>query len=255
MSKLILAVAILWGIVLVSEPALAEWYLAGDLLQARFARPSVDGTWKQDRIPHGSEFDGTSLAYGGGVGYRFIGDDRTWTKLWSVEAGYRHWGQVMAGGNWVSDDTYTQVMQHGQQWFREHCREGSYSTVTDQLQGGYLRVAKGVDVGYGIEPYISGGMFAATHSMYFNGRSTPAFSGVVAGPTVGGGIKYEVWRGIKARISVDQHWTVTESGHPISSQWMTVGGGIEVPLAFAVWNDSIQAASFFRSDPQGDRGR
>jgi len=217
-------------LVVLVAPVQAEWYAAGDLLQSQFARPAVDGTWKQDLVPHGSELDGTSLAYDAGLGYRFTGGASAWTQLWSIETGYRHWGQVTASGNWVSDEIYTKVMTHGPQWLSEHGITAPHCSATDRLQGGYLRVAKGVDVGYGIEPYISAGVFAAVHNLSFNDNPRTIFSDLVAGPTVGGGIKYEISHGIKARIGVDSHWTMTEKGHPISSQWLTVGGGIEVPL-------------------------
>jgi hypothetical protein len=108
--------------------------------------------------------------------------------------------------------------------------------VTDHLEGGYLRAAKGMDLGYGFEAYASAGVFVAYHDLNFwidrkHRRDVyGGFTGLVAGPTVGGGIKYDVWRGIKARFGAESHWAVTESGHPISSQWLTVGGGVEVPL-------------------------
>lgn len=224
---------ILWislTIVCLTAPASAEWYVAGDLLQARYAGPTVDGTWKQDLIPQGSELDGTSLAYDAGLGYRFAGGASAWSRIWSVEAGYRNWGSVVASGKWVSDEEYTAVMQYGSQIMSERGMHPPHSSATDHLQGGYLRVAKGVDVGHGIEPFVSAGVFVAVHTMNFNHNPRTIFSGPMAGPTVGGGVKYDVYQGIKVRASVDSHWSLTESGHPISSQWLTVGGGLEVPL-------------------------
>lgn len=207
----------------------AEWYVAGDVLQSHYARPNVDGTWKQDLIPNGSGFDGTSLAYDAGFGYRFAGDERAWTQLWSVEMGYRHWGDVTASGNWVTDEQYEQVTEHGAQWIVEHDIHAPHMSATNRLHGGYLRVMKGVDVGYGFEPYVSVGGFGAGHITIIDGTKRP-FSGEMAGPTVGGGIKYTILYGVKARVGVDSHWSITERNYPISSHWLTVGGGIEVPV-------------------------
>ena len=210
--------------------AFAELYVAADLMHNQYSAPSVDGTWKQDRITGGSQFDLASKSWDTGLGYRFRGDDRSWTQLWSIELGYRNFGNVGAGGNWVSDDHYRQTMYHGEQWLSQHHIRPKFTAVVDRLEGGYLRVAKGFDVGYGFEPFISAGLFGAAHELSMRDSARPIFSGIVAGPTVGGGFKYHIRNGLKIRVSADSHWTLTESQHPISSQWITVGGGIEVPL-------------------------
>lgn len=216
----------------------AEWYLAGDALQSRYAGPSVDGTWKQEHVPSRDGIDAVkqtkeSLAWDVGLGYRFADGDSWATTLWSLEAGYRHYGSgISAGGLAVSDHAYTAILSGG----NPHKEPSSQYEATDHLQGGYLRVEKGFDAGYGLEPYLSGGVEVLHHDLDFWSRgkrgrtSIGGFSGVMAGPTVGGGIKYHVWHGIKARFGAESHWMVTESGHPISSQWITVGGGVEVPL-------------------------
>jgi len=217
------------AVLLMGSVAHAEWYVAGDVLHNRFSCPKVDGTWKQDLITGGSECDRDSLAWDAGLGYRFEGGSSGWSQLWSVESGYRDWGSIGVGGRWVSDEHYTEVMQHGEGWLDKKGITPKSYQFEDRLRGGYLRIAKGVDIGYGLEPFVSVGIFGGSHTMGRVGYK-PAFEGLVIGPTVGGGLKYDLYRGIKARVSVDSHWTFGESGHPPSSQWTTVGGGIEVPL-------------------------
>lgn len=232
---------VLFGLlsVVVSTEARAEWYLAADLLQARYAGPNVDGPWVPKNLPAGNGIPAAkestdSLAWDAGVGYRFAGGESWLTTLWSIEGGYRDWGSVTAGRVDVSDYLYGPIMRHKDDLPKVN--KSDYE-ATDHLQGGYLRVAKGFDAGYGIEPYLSGGVFVAHADRVVSSRSSTGqmgsvgSTGVVAGPTVGGGIKYDMYRGIKARAGAESHWAITESGHPISSQWLTVGGGIEVPLA------------------------
>lgn len=211
--------------------ARAEVYVAGDLLHNKFGCPKVDGTWKQDLITGGSNCDTGSLAWDAGLGYRFTGGESSWTKLWSVEAGYRNWGEIGVGGRWVSDEHYTEVMQHGEGWLEKHGIEPRQFSLINKLEGGYLRVAKGVDLGLGLEPYISAGLFVASHRVMRPDGGKTYFEGTVAGPTVGGGLKYNLYRGIKARIGAESHWTISENENPFSSQWITVGGGVEVPLS------------------------
>ncbi len=217
----------------------AEWYLAADLLQARYAGPAVDGTWKQEQLPSrdgipANQQTTQSLAWDVGVGYRFAGGDSWVSQLWSIEGGYRHWGAVSAGGLAVSDHLYGMIMRGEMEPGRVHSSEYE---ATDRLQGGYLRAAKGFDAGYGFEPYLSAGCFVAYHDLNFWSRNpkgrmgSGGFTGLVAGPTVGGGVKYALSRGVKVRVGAESHWAMTESGHPISSQWLTVGGGVEVPLS------------------------
>jgi opacity protein-like surface antigen len=155
------------------------------------------------------------------------------TSLWSIEAGYRHYGSgVSAGGLAVSDAVYGAILEGKPP---KHINSSEYE-ATDHMQGGYLRVAKGFDVGYGLEPYVSAGFEVLYHDLNFWSRTQKGrmgyggFTGIMAGPTVGGGVKYDLWNGIKARAGVESHWMMTESGHPISSHWLTVGAGIEVPL-------------------------
>lgn len=216
----------------------AEWYLAGDLLQARYQGPQVDGTWQQqqlvsrDGIP-AVNMTKESLAWDVGLGYRFADGADWYTKKWSLEGGYRHWGAgISSGGLIVPDNVYERITRGG---LDPNCVRTSQYEATDHLQGGYLRAAKGVDLGYGFEAYVSAGAFVAYHDLNFwidrrRGDITGGFTGLVAGPTVGGGIKYDVYQGIKARFGAESHWALTESGHPISSQWVLVGGGIEIPL-------------------------
>jgi hypothetical protein len=154
------------------------------------------------------------------------------TSLWSIEAGYRHYGSgVSAGGLAVSDAVYGAILEGK---MPKHIDSWEYE-ATDHMQGGYLRVAKGFDVGYGLEPYLSGGFEVLYHDLNFWSRSpkgrmnTGGFTGIMAGPTVGAGVK-AVYKGLKARFGAESHWMMTESGHPISSHWMTVGAGIEVPI-------------------------
>lgn len=230
---------ILMMLVLWASPAWAEWYVAGDLVQARYQEPQVDGTWRQDHVPatsthHANMFTLQSLAWDVSAGYRVAGGETWYTRLWSVEAGYRHYGSgVSAGGTVTDDHTYGKLLAGTRH--PSTVRPSTYE-ATDHLQGGYLRVAKGVDLGYGIEPYVSAGVEVLYHDLNFWSRSPKGrmgyggFTGIVAGPTVGGGVKYDLWRGIKARVGAEAHWLLTESGHPISSQWITVGGGIEVPV-------------------------
>lgn len=227
------------GMLLLAAPVSAEWYLAADLLQARFAGPSVDGTWKQEQLPSRDGIPAVkltreSLAWDVGAGYRFDDGERWYSNLWSIEGGYRHWGSgVTAGGLAISDEHYGQLMRRD---IDPRTVKSSEYEATDHLQGGYLRAAKAFAMGYGVEPYLSAGFFVAYHDLNFWTRSPNGHmqyggcTGLVAGPTLGGGVKYALYRGVKARIGVESHWSMTESGHPISSQWLTVGGGIEVPL-------------------------
>jgi len=219
---------LLWWLML--SPAFAELYVATDVLNSRFAGPKVDGTYKQDLIDGGSDLTGSSLAWGGGLGYRFTDGGSVWSNGWSLEGGYRNWGSVGVGGRWVSDEHYTEVQQHGQEWLSENGIKPKNYNMTDRIEGGYLRVAKGFDLGHGFEVYGSGGVFVGLHTVRLEHARRDVYRGVVAGPTAGGGIKYDLYQGIKLRASVDSHWTFSESEHPISSQWLTVGGGLEVPL-------------------------
>jgi hypothetical protein len=102
-------------------------------------------------------------------------------------------------------------------------------SLVDALEGGYGRIMKGVVLGQ-LEPYVSVGWFGGVHTVSHQKSGRDVFMGVVSGPTVGGGLKWHIWHGVKARAGVDSHWTITESGHPMSSHWLTVGGGLEVPL-------------------------
>lgn len=227
-------------LIALAAPAQAQWYLAGDLLQARYQEPQVDGTWRQNAVPsnrthHANMMTLESLAWDVGAGYRFIGDDRWWTRGWAVEGGYRHYGSGVSSGGTVTDDhTYGQLLAGTR---RPSTVTPSTYEATDRLQGGYLRVSKGLATWYGLEPYLSAGVEVLYHDLNFWARSPKGrmsyggFTGVLAGPTLGGGVAYEVWRGIRARAGAEAHWLLTESGHPISSHWLTVGGGIEVPLA------------------------
>lgn len=226
----ITATIVMLAIFFALSHARAEFYVGADLMHNQFQGPQVDGTWKQDLITGGSTLDAASKAWDTGIGYRFTGGTSVWTKLWSIELGYRNFGNVGAGGRWVSDEHYTQVMAHGEQWLDDHGVHPKSYAIVDRLEGGYLRVAKGFDIGYGIEPFLSAGIFAASHTLSMRDTNRPLLSGIVAGPTVGGGVKYDVYHGVKIRVSVDSHWTWTESNHPVSSQWTLVGGGIEVPL-------------------------
>ena len=235
-----MASGLLFGLMLLlaAHPIHAEWYLAADLLQARYAGPAVDGTWKQEHLPSRDGIPANrqtteSLAWDVGAGYRFADGDSWLTSLWSIEGGYRHFGSgVSAGGLAVSDAEYGAMLTG----HTPHAVKSSEYEATDHLQGGYLRASKGFDVVLGLEPYLSAGFFVASHKLNFWTRSpnghmhAGGFTGLVAGPTVGGGVKYVLYRGVKARAGVESQWTMTESGHPISSQWVTVGGGIEVPL-------------------------
>ena len=211
-------------------PAWAEPYVAGDLGVSQCARPAVDGTWKQDLITNGSQFDCNNLAWNAGLGYRFHDGPDLLTDNWSVELGYKDWGSATAGGRWVNDDHYTQVMAHGEQWLDKHGIKGKQVSVSDSLHGGYGRIAKGFLVGP-IEPYVSVGWFGGVHTVRLASKSNrELFEGVSAGPTFGGGIKLPLWYGVKARVGAELFQSVIEGDHPISSQWWSVGGGLEVPL-------------------------
>lgn len=225
------ALIVMLAIFFITSKARAELYVAGDMLHNEFSCPKVDGTWKQDLITGGSNCDTGSIAWDTGLGYRFDGGESSWTKLWSVEAGYRNWGNVGVGGRWVSDVNYTEVMQHGEGWLAENGVTPKSYAFTDRLEGAYLRFAKGFDAGLGLEPFVSAGIFVAHHQLSKDGRDVAGHSGIVAGPTVGGGVKYDIYQGLKLRVSVDYHRSFTEAGHPPSTEFFTVGGGVEVPLA------------------------
>lgn len=218
------------AMLLMAVPAQAEWYVAGDALHSNCSRPAVDGTWKQDLITGGSEFGCGNIAWDSGVGYRFNDGPDLLTDNWSVELGYRDYGSASAGGNWVSDDHYTQVMAHGEQWLDKHGIKGPYMEVRDAMMGGYGRIAKGFLVGP-VEPYVAVGWFGGIHTMTLTTKhNRELFHGMVSGPTFGGGIKWHLWHGIKARAGAEFLQVVIEDQHPVSSQWWTVGGGIEVPF-------------------------
>lgn len=219
--------------------ARAEWYVAGDILQARYQGPQVDGTWQQQMLPSRDGIPAVaqtkeSLAWDVGAGYRFTDGEAWYSTLLSIEAGYRNYGSgLSAGGLGVNDEQYGKI-QRGE--LDPNCAASVPYDATDHLQGGYLRLAKGFSLGYGLEPYVSGGVEVLYHDLDFwsQGRKriqTGGFTGMMAGPTVGGGLKYHVWHGVKARVGAESHWMVTESGHPITNHWLTVGGGIEVPLS------------------------
>jgi opacity protein-like surface antigen len=218
-------------------PAHAEWYVAGDVLWTTYQGPQVDGTWTQEQLPSQRGIPAVrqtkeSMAWDVGAGYRFTDGEAWYSKGLSLEAGYRHYGAgVSAGGLAVSDAVYGDILNG------EHPRyKASEYEATTHMEGGYLRVAKGFDVGYGVEPYVSGGIEVLYQETDFWNKSqkgktqTGGFTGIMAAVTAGGGFKYHVGYGVKARVGAESHWVITESGHPISSQWLTVGGGIEVPL-------------------------
>lgn len=225
----VLTVVFWWLFSVLASLAFAELYVAGDMLHNEFSCPKVDGTWKQDLITGGSNCDTGSIAWDTGLGYRFDGGDSSWTKLWSVEAGYRNWGNVGVGGRWVSDEHYTEVMQHGEGWLADNGITPTSHAFEDRLEGAYLRFAKGFETGLGLEPYVSAGIFVARHKLSRAGKDT-GYSGIVAGPTVGCGVKYDLYHGLKFRVSADYHRAFTEAGHPPSTEFITVGGGVEVPL-------------------------
>jgi opacity protein-like surface antigen len=236
LAFLVAGVLLLWATVGWAEERKGEWYLAGDLLQARYQGPQVDGTWRQDHVP-GNHMTLESMAWDVGLGYRFADGEAWYTKQLSVEGGYRHYGSgVSSGGPIVGDADYHQIRFEGvpHQRFKKNVYE-----ATDHSEGGYVRVTKGLLSWHGLEPYVSVGVEVLYHDLNIWVRNpckpgrrawTGGFTGFMAGPTVGGGIKYEVWNGIKARFGAESHWSLTESGHPISSQWLLVGGGVEVPL-------------------------
>lgn len=235
-ALIILAVLFMGGV----SAAQAEWYLAGDLLQARYQPPEVDGTWRQDHVPstnthHASMSTLQSMAWNVGAGYRFDLTETWYGRLFAVEAGYRHYGSgVSAGGTVTDDHTYGQILAGKRP---PHTVTPSTYEATDHLQGGYLRVSKGFETWYGIEPYVSAGVEILYHDLNFWSRSPKGrmsyggFTGILAGPTVGGGIRVALWQGVKARFGAEAFWGATEEGHPISNERITWGGGIEVPLA------------------------
>lgn len=218
-------------------PAHAEWYVAGDVLWTTYQGPQVDGTWVQAQLPSQRGIPAVrqtkeSMSWDVGAGYRFADGESWYSKSLSLEAGYRHYGAgVSAGGLAVSDEVYGDILNGG----HPHYKASEYEATT-HMEGGYLRVAKGFDVGAGIEPYVSGGAEVLYQETDFWSKprkgklQTGGFTGVMAALTAGGGVKYHVGYGVKARVGAESHWIITESGHPISSQWITVGGGIEVPL-------------------------
>jgi opacity protein-like surface antigen len=224
---------------LLSAQASAEWYIAGDILQARYQGPTVEGNWQQQLLPSHDGIPAVamtkeSLAWDVGLGYRFAGES-WYSRLVSVEAGYRHYGAGMsAGGLAVSDELYGQMMRGD---INPQCVQSAQWEATDRLQGGYLRLSKGFAVGYGFEPYMSGGVEVLYHDLTGwwkdpKGRNHDyGYTGMLAGPTIGGGVKYELSHGIKARVGAESHWMITESGQPITNHWLTVGAGIEVPLS------------------------
>lgn len=217
--------------------ARAEVYVAGDVSWITYDGPKVDGTWEQQALPsrHGiPAVAQTKEGFGwdAGLGYRFAG--KSWySHLVSIETGYLNFGAgVSAGGLAVSDAIYQQILEG----HAPHYKSTPYETTT-HMHGGYLRLAKGFEIGYGFELYLSVGFMGASqrtdfHTDLGHGRTqTGEFTGMVAGPMVGGGVKYDVWHGIKARVGAESTWTMTESQHPISSQWIRVNAGIEVPLS------------------------
>lgn len=221
-----------WG----AEPGV---YLSGELSQARFDGPAVDGTWTQERLPSRDGIPAVkqtkeSMTWDLGAGYRFANGESWYSSGLSIEAGYRNYGSgVSAGGLAVSDEVYGEILAGH---IPHHIKSVEYE-ATDHLQGGYLRIAKGFETEYGIEPFVSGGIEVLHHRLDFWARDRhgvarqgPIFTGFVAGPTVGGGLKYSVTKGLKVRVGVESHWMMTESGHPISSHWLTAGGGLEASL-------------------------
>lgn len=236
MKQLLLLAAILLSLACLT-PAHAEWYVAGDVLWTTYQGPQVDGTWTQEQLPSQRGIPAVrqtkeSMAWDVGLGYRFADGEAWYSKGLSLEAGYRHYGAgVSAGGLAVSDAVYGDILD-GE---HPHYKASEYEATT-HMEGGYLRAAKGFDVGAGIEPYVSGGVEVLYQETDFWNKSRPGkiqtggFTGIMAALTAGGGVKYHVGYGVKARIGAESHWIMTESGHPISSQWITVGGGVEVPL-------------------------
>lgn len=227
------------AVLFMGSAAQAEWYVAGDVLWTTYQGPQVDGTWVQEQLPSQRGIPAVrqtkeSMAWDVGAGYRFADGEAWYSKGLSLEAGYRHYGAgVSAGGLAVSDAVYGDIL-NGE---HPHYKAREYEATT-HMEGGYLRAAKGFDVGYGMEPYVSGGaevLYQDTNfwnrPLYGKGKmGSGGFTGIMAALTAGGGVKYAVGYGVKARVGAESHWVITESGHPISSQWLTVGGGVEVPL-------------------------
>lgn len=224
LGVLVFGVFVLWATV-----GRAEWYVVGDLMQARYQEPQVDGTWRQDRLPstvdrQANGFTTQSLAWGGGVGYR--------AGNWSLEGGYRDWGFTSTQGLYIADSHYAQLpSHHAAQWLEKHGIDSKPYEVADHYQGGYLKVMGGLPVWGEFEPYATVGIFVAQHATRLAHLQNQIFEqGMVIGPLVGGGVKYALWQGVKARVGVESHWTLVETHNPVSSQWVTVGGGVEVPL-------------------------
>lgn len=234
MTRIVLALSM---VCLMFTSAQADWYLAGDVMQARYQEPQVDGTWRQDRLPsqdgiQANQFTTQAFAWGAGLGYRFANGQSWYGRDWSVEVGYRDWGFTSTGGLYISDTDYAQLpTAHAARWLDRHHIDPKRYEVADHYQGGSLRAAKGLGTIMGIEPYISLGWFVAQHQTRLAHLQNQVFeSGVVAGPTIGGGVKVELYQGIKARAGIESHWTMLETHNPVSSQWLTVSGGIEVPF-------------------------
>lgn len=238
----VLTIGIAAVMMAMGAPAQAEPYVTFGAGTAQFRGPDTDGTWEQQLLSsrHGIpavQQTKESFVWDAGVGYRFAGGDTWWEKLWSIEAGFRSFGSgVSAGGLAVSDAQYTKIM-NGADEGKFH---PSRYEATTHMQGGYVRVSKGFDTGTPLEPYLSVGFTGLGQRTDYWSRglgahaktNTGAMNGMVAGPTFGGGVRFDLYHGIKLLAGAELQQMVTESGHAISSRWILVEGGVQVPL---VW--------------------
>lgn len=218
--------------------ARAEWIVVGNLSQARFEPPGPDGNWTQELLPSRNGIPGVaqtrqSMTWDVGAGYRFAGGESPLSTLWSIEAGYRDYGSgISAGGLGVSDEKYGAIMEGT---LNPRSVRSSQWEATDHMRGGFVRALKGMELGYGFELVATGGFELLYHDLVGNTKGQAkayGYTGIMGGPTVGGGLRYHIGRGVKARVMVEQHWMMLETEHPITSAWTLVGGGIEVPLGF-----------------------
>lgn len=214
-------------------------YLSADLLQTSVSDHSVSPAWISEHLPARAGRPGVRQAAAGltwdvGAGYRFPGEQSQswWARGWSIEGGYREIGAGVVRGALPVSGHYLGNLTSG---FKGGAPNTTEYELAEELRGAYVRLDKGFVLGLGLEPYLSAGVTVLAYDLTIAERvpgglrSSAQVSSVLVGPTLGGGLKYELYQGIKLRVGAESQWIVSGSDVP-APHWVIVGGGLEVPL-------------------------
>ena len=217
---------ILLILTLLAVPAYADegLYGYGAIGQSRFSQTTPDGAWHQDAI--GVTDTEQSLAWQAGLGYG-------WSN-WAVEAGYIDIGRVSSGGLAVGDADY-----YPEKHDYNHQAHVVRFNATDSLQAGAVKVKYNFDGMLGFRPFLEAGIWVGGHAVslwtdHGKGNVTHStFSGMLAGPVVGGGLCYDVLGMASVCGQVEYYKSMTQSGFPISTEVVMPSAVLKVPL---VWH-------------------